>query len=231
MKCKRFATLAAFAALAAAAPAEDAGGNGPPPEKPNTAERIETALDKKVHVEFVQTSLQDAADYWGDLYQVPIRIRTRKLEEDGISNEEEFSLILTDVRMRDALNIILGDEIGDLTYVVENDVLWITTLTDANQSLETRVYAVPEGLAAGDVAVMLIEHRLCPDVRDHAVSENGRVTAVGQSLVVTQSQPGHRDVAEFMDLLEGLDGPIQSVPIPPTPAKPPHIGNSSSGFF
>ena len=230
MTCERYAALLATAALTAAASGQDAA-DSPPPEKPNAAERIEAALDKKVHVEFVQTSLQDAADYWADLYEIPIRVRTRKLEEDGIGNEEEFSLILADVRMGDALDIILGDDIGDLTYVVENDVLWITTLRDARESLETRVYAVPEGLAAADVAAMLVEHRLCPAVRDHTVAEDGRVTAVGQSLVVTQSQPGHRNVAEFMDLLEGLDGPIQSVPVPPTPAKPPHVENSSSGLF
>ena len=207
-------------------PASQPIRDGKPASKPprNNTERIESALESDVNVEFVGSSLQDAVEYWSDLCQIPIRIKTRELEEEGISPEEEFSLILAGIRMSDALDIIIGNEIGDLTYVVENDVVWVTSLSDADSGLTTRLYPVPAGLAATEVGTMLVEHRLAPDVCGPRVAENGRVSAVGNTLVVTQSHSGHRVVKDFLGLLEGLEGSIEAVPVPrkkpaaPTPA-------------
>ena len=113
-------------------------------EESATEERIARTLEQEIDVEFVGSSLADAVEYWEDLYQIPIKIKTRKLEEDGLSSEEEFSLVLSGIKMRNALDIILQDEIGGLTYVVENEVLWITTDTDADAGLQTRIYPVAD---------------------------------------------------------------------------------------
>ena len=110
-------------------------------ESPNE-ERIARVLEETVNIEFVGEELANAVDYLSEFHGIPIKIKENELADLAISTDEEITLILSGVKLRNALDIILGDLIGDLTYVTENEVLWITTIDDATSGLQTRVYPV-----------------------------------------------------------------------------------------
>jgi hypothetical protein len=87
---------------------------------------------------FIETPLKDALDFIKDRHGIPIVLKTRKLQDVGINPDTPVSKELKGIRLRSALNLILDD--FDLTYIVKDDVLQITTPDDAQSTLEVRVY-------------------------------------------------------------------------------------------
>jgi uncharacterized membrane protein YgcG len=102
--------------------------------------RIEAALDETSEVEFVDTSLKDAMDFLGDLHKITIILNETALSEEGIGTDEPITQVLTGISLRSTLKIIL-EPLG-LTYVIEDEVMKITTEIDAEEQLSTRVYPV-----------------------------------------------------------------------------------------
>jgi hypothetical protein len=69
------------------------------------------------------------------------------LDDAGIPSDEPMNLVLSGITLRSALKILLTDL--QLTYVIEDEVMKITTVDLANERLSTRVYPV------GDLVVQL----------------------------------------------------------------------------
>jgi len=128
------------------------GGTDPsgPPAKPSndkrTAEaRIEEELNKQTTLEVVETPLKDVVAFIQDNHSIPIVLKTKQLEEVGISLDIPITKNLKGIRLRSALNLILDDL--DLTYFVKDEVLQISTPDDAQSTMETRVYDCRDLLA------------------------------------------------------------------------------------
>ena len=178
---------------------------------------VERALEKQNSVEYVDTALQNALDYLADVNGVPIRIDRRALEEDGLSGEEEFSLILADVTLRTLLTQILLQEIGGLDFYARDGVIHVTTQTEAAEHRFTRAYPVPEGMTAADVTDMITTHNLTSPRGDIFFDVNGgdgAATAVGQFVVITHSDRGHEAVERFLKAIQDVTGEA-SRPVPP----------------
>lgn len=112
---------------------------------PNEA-RIIRALDSDAQVEFIDQPLNDAIRFLGEFYDIPIKLKEDALGDVGITPDEPITeLVLSGVKLRNVLNIICEDEIGDLTYYIKDEVLWISSIDDANASgPQTRVYPVAD---------------------------------------------------------------------------------------
>ncbi len=108
-------------------------------------DRIEAELVKPTSVDFVEQPLKDAMMYMAELHQIPIVLKTKKLEEAGVSPDMAVTKSLRGVQLGSALNLILEDL--ELRYVVRNEVLQITTPEDAESQLEIRVYDCRDLLA------------------------------------------------------------------------------------
>lgn len=111
---------------------------------PNEA-RITEALDSDASFQFVDQPLGDAISFIAESYDIPIEIKENALSDLGISTDDTFTLVISGVKLRNALNIILRDKIQDLTYYIKDEVLWISTIDDANaEGVQTRVYPVAD---------------------------------------------------------------------------------------
>ena len=115
-------------------------------EEPTAGEKkIEQALHAPTQVEFVETPLQDVIDFLKDFHKIEIQIDTRALNEVGIDHATPISRNFKGISLRSALRLLLGEL--NLTYVVRDEVLSITTPQQAAQMLSTRVYPI------GDLAI------------------------------------------------------------------------------
>lgn len=116
--------------------------------KATTAERrITAALDDQTTVNFADLPLVDAVEYLSRQHEIPIILDTINIEEAGYLIDEPINLVLAGVTLQSAMKIMLSDL--DLTYVIEDEVMKITTIDIANEKLSTRVYPV------GDLVVDL----------------------------------------------------------------------------
>ena len=132
----------------AASPFEDAKkAEGPPrvPAKhqikfaePLEDKTLEERLEAKGSYQAEEATLKSFAEALETALDTSVVLATKKLEEAAINTETPVTYKLKNVRIKTALKVILG-ECG-LTYVIEDNVLLITTPEDASAQLVTRVY-------------------------------------------------------------------------------------------
>ena len=111
-------------------------------------ERIAKSLDDQTEVNFTDSPLVDVIQYLSDFHNIPIIIDTEALNEEGIATDTPVTRTLAGVKLRSALKIMLTP-LG-LAYVIEDEVMKITTIAKEAEKMTTRVYPV------GDLAVILI---------------------------------------------------------------------------
>ena len=106
-------------------------------------ERIYKAFDEKIgNFDFEETPLRDVIQVIRDEHRIPVVIDNKALEAANLTPDMPISAKLTDMSLRSALKNLLGQV--DLTYVVKDEVLKITTREQAEQELEVRVYPVAD---------------------------------------------------------------------------------------
>jgi hypothetical protein len=115
-------------------------------EEPTVGEnKIEQALNAPTQVDFVETPLQDVIEFLKDFHKIEIQFDTKALGEAGIDHATPITKNFKGISLRSALRLLLGEL--NLTYVVRDEVLSITTPQQAAQMLSTRVYPI------GDLAI------------------------------------------------------------------------------
>jgi hypothetical protein len=103
-------------------------------------QKIFDQLDGDTTLEFIETPLSDVVEYLEDLHGIQIELDTRALDGVGIGSDTPITRNLKGVSLRAALRLMLKDL--DLTYVVKDEVLQITTPEEAEANLVTKVYPV-----------------------------------------------------------------------------------------
>jgi len=103
-------------------------------------QRIFQALEDDTQLEFIETSMRDVVEYLEDLHDIQIEIDTRALDGVGIGSDTPITRNLKGISLRSALRLMLKDL--ELTYVVQDEVLLITTPEEAESNLVTKVYPV-----------------------------------------------------------------------------------------
>jgi hypothetical protein len=108
------------------------------------AERIESALDQELRapISEVEAPLNQTLQVLAEDYHIPIIFDTSALDAVAASPEVEVSIDIANVSLRSALDLILQSAGEDLTYIINNEVLLITTQEEAEKRLEVRVYVV-----------------------------------------------------------------------------------------
>ena len=109
--------------------------------RPNAAEaKIFAALRQPTRFDFVDQPLTDVVEFLSQHHKVPIQLDNRALSDEGVGSDTPVTACFNEISMRSALRLML-DQL-DLTYVVRNEVLLITTQTEAENMLECRIYPV-----------------------------------------------------------------------------------------
>lgn len=108
-------------------------------------ERIYNALAAQTELEFPDNTLKEVMDYLSQIHNIPIKFDPA-VTEAGVNPEEaKVSLTLSGITLRSALKIMLENVEGtELTYIIEDEIMKITTIDAANEKRSTRVYPVAD---------------------------------------------------------------------------------------
>ncbi len=201
-----FRTIALFAAALCAAVVLFVAGQAAvadgisPPEKKIAEKKIEEALDSPTEVEVIEMPLGDVMDFWKDRHAIEIQLDIKALDDVGISSDEPITKRLKGLSLRSALNLVLADL--ELTYLIANEVLWITTPEQAGTQLLTEVYPVADLIDGnGDALIHLITSAVQPDSWDD-VGGPGNITGGSfggaETVVISQTYHVHREIVELL---------------------------------
>lgn len=105
--------------------------------------QIYSALDEPVsRFEFTETPLRDVIAQIRDAHNIPVELDVKALEDAGVDLDMPVTQNLSGVSLRSALRLLLGNL--DLTYLVKDEVLLITTTEKAQEDLVVKVYPVAD---------------------------------------------------------------------------------------
>jgi len=104
--------------------------------------KIAAALDDKTELEFADQPLSDVVEYLKERHGIEIQLDTKALTDAGIGSDTPVTRNLKGITLRSALRLMLSEM--DLTYVIRDEVLKITSKTEAESMLSTRVYPVAD---------------------------------------------------------------------------------------
>ena len=113
-----------------------------PARTTKTAQTSRRALDQPTTVEFLDLPLEDAITFLKEYHNINIYIDKATLTDEGVAIDQPVTLKLAGVTLRSVLKLLL--EPVQLTYVIEDEVMKITTSSKAGEKLQTRVYPVAD---------------------------------------------------------------------------------------
>jgi hypothetical protein len=105
-------------------------------------QRIQQALSQTTSLEFMDAPLSEVVDYLKSVADIPILIDRRALDEIGIGTDAPVTISLEGISLNSALKLLLRQL--ELTVVIDDEALVITTAEEAETRREIRVYAVPD---------------------------------------------------------------------------------------
>ncbi len=107
--------------------------------------RIYGALREKLKspLEVVEEPLNQVMQRISEDYEIPIVFDTAALEAAAASPDAEVSINVNNVTLRSALDLMLK-QVEDLTYIIDDEVLQITTKDKADAALQVKVYPVAD---------------------------------------------------------------------------------------
>lgn len=167
-------------------------------------EQIQQKLARRVTLNWTENPLADAMDAVQKEYLIPVQFDKKALEEAGAGTDTPVSLQVTDVALGNALKVCL--QRLDLTYIIRDEVLLITTPEKANNFLQVAVYPVADLVSqTNDEADADYEHlqevittTIAPTTWDE-VGGPGSIKAFENagSLVISQTQEVHEQLADL----------------------------------
>ncbi|MCU0876985.1 MAG: hypothetical protein MUF06_04245 [Pirellulaceae bacterium] len=92
--------------------------------------------------DFIETPLKDVVAFLAAEHEIPIELKTKTLTDAGVNIDTPITKSLSGITLRSALRILLSEL--ELTYMVKDEVLQITTPEDAESpdNMVTKVYNV-----------------------------------------------------------------------------------------
>ena len=108
-------------------------------------QRINEALAsplKATGLDFTEEPLENVVSFLQTEYEIPIQLEDSALEDAGLTRDEPVNVTLRDITLRSALRLMLKQK--QLTYVIRDEVLIITTPEEAESELVAKVYPVAD---------------------------------------------------------------------------------------
>ena len=102
--------------------------------------QIEQAFQEATEISFTENPLPETLRYLRDLHHIEFWVDQATLAEDGIALDTPMSLVVSGIKLRSALQLML-EPLG-LDFVVRNEVVTITTRDKAESLKEVRAYDV-----------------------------------------------------------------------------------------
>ena len=175
-------------------------------------ERIEGVLDQPLRepLDFVEQPLRDVVTILSETYDIPIQFDNAALDAIAASPDVEVSVQINNVGLRSALDLMLKSSAEELTYIIDNEVLLITTQEESERRLEVIVYRVDDLVDDGSLASAYTADAdtlidiIVASVDHESWMENG--TGEGEinafppgMLVISQTSRVHMEIERLLD--------------------------------
>jgi ribosomal protein L20 len=182
----------------------------PAAETPTAEQKIEQELEKPTQLEFIETPLQDVLDHLKSHHKIEIQVDRKALSDVGLDPSTlPITKNLKGLSLRSALELTLHDL--DLTYLVQDEVLMITTPEEAETRLTTKFYPVADLIGSQDKSAEKghrdeLVHALTTTVEPTSWRSVGGPRSVASTsfhgaptLAVSQTYQVHRRIAAFLE--------------------------------
>lgn len=165
--------------------------------------RILESLKKPVHFDFFETRMEDVLAEISDDYDLKIYIdpAAQRNAETPIL-EELIVAKLSDISLESALDVILDSH--QLTTIIKNEMLMITSKDIAKSTATTRVYPCPSDWPIANVELM---ETIFDSVSPESWEENGghgNISPIADGVVISAPQAIHRQVNGLYSQLQRL---------------------------
>ena len=104
--------------------------------------KIIKALDEPTEMDFVETPLKDVIDSLKSRHGIEIQLDTKALTDAGVTADTPITKSLKGISLRSALRLMLAEH--ELAYIIDHEVLLITTADVAKTKTVTKVYPVAD---------------------------------------------------------------------------------------
>ncbi len=167
--------------------------------------RVRAALRDPTRMEFTEMPLIDAMAFLKDYHGIEIQLDTRALEDIGVGSDTPVTRNLNGISLDAALRLMLDDI--DLTHIVRNGVLVVTSKDKAQSLLELRVYnvgqAIGHDVSAEEAGTMLNELSGYTPTKSGGPSDTRlQVVPFKDLLIIRASQHDHEQLVELFDELK-----------------------------
>lgn len=178
-------------------------------------DQLRAATAKPARFDFEEMPLEDALKHLAARHGIEIFLNRRALDDEGIAPDQPISMDLKDVSLGSGLRLMLK-QLG-LTWQIKNEVLEVTTMTEAESDLTTRIYDVQDLLEAQqehagsfrtydyDLLMDILTSTVAPQSWDD-VGGPGSVQPFTGLLVISQTESVHGQIEKlFTKLRRGLN--------------------------
>jgi hypothetical protein len=204
-----FCAAALAACSAANAKADDSASENQeqtPARSKSFEQRVAAAIDERGDWSFVDTPLDEVAQYLQNVAGVDVVLDRRSMDDFGIPGNTPVTIQLKGIRLRSLLDLLLQDV--DMTWDVRDNAIWFTTLDEAEMNTYVCIYPVTDLVRAGsshdevglayDAMIDLITTTIAPQSWDE-VGGGGSVASLPGTLVISQTRDGHTQVSAFLE--------------------------------
>ncbi len=106
------------------------------------AQTIQRELNAETKADFSDTPLTEVTGFFQNQHGINIFLDALALEQVGLTAKEPVNVSLSGIKLMSALDIILRPM--GLDYVIDQEVLKITTIEKANRTLTVRIYPIAD---------------------------------------------------------------------------------------
>ncbi len=208
-------------------------------------QRILKILKAPAVLKCEETPLRDVANLIMEQYHFTVILDRRALDDVGLSGDTPLTFDATGLSLGAALNLMLKEV--DLTYVVRDEALKITTPEEAENELTTVAYPVTELIryrdhdgkiwSDFDTLIQTITSNVAPDAWDEVGGAGGIDALPVQGtdvLVVSQTWQVHQQIVSLLQRLRTIaakDRPNGEIPVrEPMEIRPRDVQPGSGGF-
>jgi len=107
----------------------------------HSEQTIIKALDDKTALDFEGVPLSDVMSFIADKHHIPIQFDPEAMKNAGLNpTTMQVTMSLKDITLKSAMKLILSQ--FNLSYIIKDEILQVTTKDKADTELTTKVYYV-----------------------------------------------------------------------------------------
>lgn len=168
------------------------------------ADRILEKLSEESNCQFYELPLSEALSTLSAQHDLPFWIDQRALEEEGLTADLPVTLTRAKTTLQNLLQELLDSV--DLTLTIEGDAFKVTTLSDAEDQLLTRIYWL-EGtgipLAQAEEMIKTFQMSVHVNSWDQMGGSSSMMTIPSKrpAILVSATLATHADVSRFLEVM------------------------------